>query len=213
MDEIALHKKNKREHRVRNNKDYGKRFIEILEIIYAIIMACGVAIILGKLSEYYPNVSLDKWLSIIISIFVLIRFFFAPSKNIKMLVRRAKKLRLFIMPFDVLVLLAHSFIFYLMCLEVDKVEMFYFWFFILLAGNSIWLILIWLRLRKDEIPYKIIFKRKIPYITIWSINNLIFVLSFFIYFKKLDNWEIWFVLALLNSMIDLLITYPYYFED
>ena len=195
-----LHKKNEGEVRkfsnnggeIGNNEKIGERFTQILEVIYAIIMACGIGTLIEVLSKYYPEISLNKWLAVLIAILVLIRFFFAPSKNVKLLVKKAKKCRFLIMPIDVLILLAHSFIFYLMCLKVDKIERFYFWFFFLLLGNSVWLFFIWLRLCKQKISFKTIIKLKIPYVMIWSINNFVFSLSFFLYLKKLDIWLIWF---------------------
>lgn len=200
---------------IKNHDKIGDRFIQILEVIYAIIMACGVASLIEVLSKYYPEISLKKWLAVFISILVLIRFFFAPSKNVKLLVKKSKYLRIIIMPFDVVILLAHSFLFYAMCFKVDSYERFYFWFFVLIAVNSCWLFSIWLRLRREELSLLSLFKLKIPYILIWAINNFIFVLAFacFMFFKNKDIWVIWFSLALLNSLIDLLFTYPYYFED
>lgn len=185
----------------------GKRFIEILEIIYAIIFACGVAKMLEKFTEpedYLSN-PVKIWLSVFILILVLIRFFFAPSKNVKVLVARTKKkCRKWIMPLDITTLLAHSFIFYLMCLEIDNVEKFYFWFFILLTLNALWLFSIWIRLRKENISY----------IKIWSINNSIFIILYLItyHFIGVHLWLVWFFFALLNSMIDMFATYKDYFS-
>ena len=102
---------------MKKNGEFGQRFIEILEIIYAIIFACGIAKMLDIFTETedYLNNPLNIWLSVIILILVLIRFFFAPSKNVKALVASiSEKGRKWIMPLDITTLLAHSFIFYLM---------------------------------------------------------------------------------------------------
>lgn len=188
------------------NDVIGKRFIEILEIIYAIIFACAVAKMLEKLTkpEDYLSNPVEIWMSVLISILVLIRFFFAPSKNVKILVAKVKKrCRKWIMPVDITILLAHSFIFYLMCLEIENVERFYFWFFILLILNALWLFSIWGRLRKE----------KISHIKKWSINNSGFIVLFVIfYLLGIHLWLVWFFFALSNSMIDMFTTYKDYFS-
>ena len=76
-----------------NNKNSDNRYIQILEIIYAIIFACAIAKMLESIPDPANLFSLPfkNWAAIIISVFVLIRFFFAPSKNIGLLVRKAEK--------------------------------------------------------------------------------------------------------------------------
>lgn len=180
----------------------GVKFIEIMEVIYAIILACGVTKIIQTFPKGIiglPNVQRS---SIIISILVLIRFFFAPSKNIKILGEKAKGWKWSIMPIDVSFLIAHSFIYYYMCSNIDKFEIFYLYFFRLLFVNSVWLFFIWVRLRKENIPY----------IKIWSISNLIFFILY-LGLKNVNCWMIFFLLALLNCIIDLSTTYSDYFKD
>jgi len=202
---------------MRNSEKYGERFIEILEIIYAIIFACGIAkmleeIFMKKSNGIHPLQILS---SVVVTIFVLVRFFFAPSKNVKILVTKSseegiKWWRKWIMPGDIVVLLAHSYFFYMMCLEIINIELFYRWFFILLAWNTVWLFTIWGRLKKE----------KISYIKTWSINNTVFValylITLVIYFKSnIVLWIIgmlWFILAIINSLIDLFRTYNDYFS-
>jgi asparagine N-glycosylation enzyme membrane subunit Stt3 len=95
---LMLHKKNEGEVRkfsnnggeMGNNEKIGERFTQILEVIYAIIMACGIATLIEVLSKYYPEISLNKWLAVLIAFLVLIRFFFAPSKNVKLLVKKVE---------------------------------------------------------------------------------------------------------------------------
>ena len=202
---------------MKESETFGKRFIEILEIIYAIIFACGIAIMLEKIfmeksSDIHPLQILS---SVIVTIFVLVRFFFAPSKNVKILVTKSsedgiKRWRKWIMPGDIVVLLVHSYFFYMMCLEIKNIESFYLWFFILLFWNAGWLFTIWGRLKKE----------KISYIKIWSKNNIGFVILYLItlaiYFKfNIALWImgiIWFILAMNNSFIDLFKTYNDYFS-
>ncbi len=202
---------------MREGEAFGKRFIEILEIIYAIIFACGVAQMLEGIFLNKSNVShtIEILLSVIVTIFVLVRFFFAPSKNVKILVTKSgeggiKWWRKWIMPGDIVALLAHSYFFYMMCLEINNIELFYRWFFILLAWNAVWLFTIWKRLKKE----------KISYIKIWTINNSIFVFLYLItlvvfYKSHLALWIVgtsWFILAIANSLIDLFKTYNDYFS-
>ena len=198
---------------------FGKRFIEILEIIYAIIFACGVA---QMLEEIFVNTSdnshpLQIISTVIVSIFVLIRFFFAPSKNVKVLVTKSnKKGRKCIMPFDIVILIAHSFIFYFMCLEIENIELFYLGFFGLLAWNAVWLFSIRKRLKRSGLK-----EENLSYMEIWSKNNIIFfaiyLLSLALYFNPYFSISvlaigiIWFILAITNSLWDLVKTYDDYF--
>lgn len=79
---------------MRNRKADEKRFIEILEIIYAIIFACGVAQMLEEIfvkKESNNSHPLQILSSVIVTIFVLVRFFFAPSKNVKILVKKSSE--------------------------------------------------------------------------------------------------------------------------
>lgn len=205
---------------MRNDEKFGERFIQILEIIYAIIFACGAAEMIEKIFMEKSN-NIHPFLigtSVIVAILVLIRFFFAPSKNVKVLVKKSdKKGRKWIMPGDIIVLIAHSVLFYLMCLKIKKLESFYFLFFILLLLNAIWLFIIRVRLRKLGVK-----KETISYMKIWSENNIICVA---IYFLSLVFYHcnpffsvpiliigmFWFILALVNSVWDLFKTYDAYF--
>ncbi|MCK4824614.1 hypothetical protein KA005_53170, partial [bacterium] len=179
----------------------GDKFIEIMEIIYAIILACGIV----KIVEIFQkNITIELTSSLLISVLVLVRFFFAPSKNIKIIGMKGVGWKWLIMPFDVPVLIAHSFIYYCMCLNIQEIEKFYSIFFILLFVNSVWLFSIWFRLKNEHITY----------IKIWAVSNLIFCgLYLSTYEIGLKFWPTWFILALLNSLIDLGITYSDYFQD
>ena len=96
----------------KESKEAGEKFIEIMEIIYAIILACGVVKIAGIFETPFLSIPRDTWFSIFIAILVLIRFSFAPSKNIKILGKKAKGWKWIVMPFDVTFLVVHAFIFY-----------------------------------------------------------------------------------------------------
>jgi len=182
----------------------GVKFIEIMEIIYALILACGVVKIVEIFQKGFQFISFNIWFSILIAVLVLIRFFFAPSKNIKILGEKAKGWKWSIMPFDGVFLLGHSFIFYYMCLNIENIEIFYRSFFSLLIVNSIWLFTIWLRLKKEDIVY----------IKIWCVSNFFFFILYLLSYKVgLNSWTTWFILALLNSLIDVLTTYSDYFKD
>ncbi len=185
----------------KEKKEIGDKFIEIMELIYAIILACGVVKIVELFEDGYRG---QPWVSIFISILVLVRFFFAPSKNIKIIGKKGVGWKWSIMPFDVPFLIIHSFIYYYMCLKIQEVEIFYRFFFILLFINSLWLFSIWFRLKNE----------KIGYIKIWAISNFVFFLLYLGTYKTgLNYWLPWFILALLNSLIDLGTTYSDYFKD
>lgn len=192
----------KEAYKTKENKPIGARFIGIMEIIYALVLAVGVV----KIVEVFEvkDVKLEIYFSILISILVLVRFFFAPSKNVKIVGEHGKGWKWSIMLFDVPVLMAHSFIYYYMCYKIFDVYAFYKWFFVLLIVNSVWLFTIWIRLRNKPIAY----------IKVWSISNLIFFCLYLGTFKMgLAYWIPWFLLSLLNSLIDLLTTYSDYFQD
>jgi len=182
------------------------KFIEILEIIYAIILACGLATILDKFENDLIKNFVNSGKEIFIIILVLTRFFFAPSKNVKILVDKLKRGKFFIMLWDVPLLIIHSFIFYYMCYVINSedVKIFYLGFLSLLVVNFIWLITICGRLRKE----------KVLNIKIWIFNNIFFSILF-----ALSLWFdfgspiIWFLFALSNSWIDLILTHMYYIYE
>lgn len=186
---------------VKEQREIGEKFIDIMEIIYAIVLACGVVKVVEVLDKGVP---LKIWASILISVLVLVRFFFAPSKNVKAIGKKGVGWKWSIMPFDIPVLMAHSFIYYYMCYKISDIELFYRFFFILLMVNSFWLFFIWFRLRNEPIIY----------IKVWAVSNLIFCGLYLGTFKVgLDSWLPWFFLAFLNTCIDLGVTYSDYFQD
>lgn len=182
------------------------KFIEILEIIYAIILACGLATILEKFENDLLRNFGNSWKEIIIIILVLTRFFFAPSKNVKILVDKLKKGKVSIMLWDVPLLIAHSFIFYFMCYVINNedVKIFYLGFLCLLIVNFIWLVTICARLRKE----------KVLNIKIWIVNNLFFSILYALSLLfDFGTPIIWFFFALFNSWIDIILTHMYYIYE
>lgn len=132
-----------------HEKTYNK-FIVMLEIVYAILMAWGY----GRAAEFFTFSSPHQWAGLVLISLVLIRFIFAPSHNVgglmrshKMTIMRARA----IIFFDIPVLILHSFIFYRMCynLSLKNYSIFYFDCMLLLAANATWLITIRKRLQLD----------------------------------------------------------------
>jgi hypothetical protein len=178
------------------------RFIACLEVIYALILACAVVKVVDVIQLDISFSLATYWHILLISCLFLIRFVFAPYKNIKILGEKAIGWKWTIMPFDGIVLLLHSFVFYYMCLNIKDFEIFYRSFFYLLLLNALWILTIILRTRDNSIhPNRI-----------WFYNNLIFVLLYLIIpLSHISNWQLSFVLALSNSLIDLGLAYSGYF--
>ena len=190
-------------------------FVDKMEIVYAILIALGFT----KLAcdcQY----SWHYWQLLIISTMILIRFFFAPSRNL-MAIAKATENRPFwqrvLFFWDIPVLIAHSFIFFIICAyRIDKnidgyvyYHSFYLYFLVL---NVIWLWSISIRLYY--------FHEKIPSRFLkWSFNNFIHILIFLAlrFLGKSFNIDITgkhlillFFLSLSNCSIDFLLTAPAY---
>lgn len=181
-----------------------KNFISIMEVLYGIVLALSLALIVEK---YKLNLSYSC--GVILSVFVLVRFFFAPTKNIVCLGKKGMPLKWLIMIFDVPILMLHSVFFYFMCKELSAGNVdFYKYFSYLLALNFFWLGTIWLRYCKG--------KKACPiYIKIWTLNNILFAGLILIILSIFPDvtWMILFFTAMLNCFIDLGSTYPYYLRD
>lgn len=188
-------------------KNIDDRFIEIVEIIYAIMLTLGVnkvfqtvltEDILRKL--FYQPVFYTGF----ICMFVLLRFFFAPCRNVKALGNANVKWKHLIMPIHILIFLSiHAALYYLMCthLEIEKIVYFYGSFVALLVINFIWLFLICCTLKRVRRWF----------FCIWSWNNLIFAIiigTVLILGGKNAYWL--FGLACANCVIDISFTYPAY---
>ncbi|MDD2679649.1 MAG: hypothetical protein PHO03_02440 [Candidatus Omnitrophica bacterium] len=155
-------------------------FIVRSEIIYAIFMAWGFA------ASAEAVIRQKSWVNIpllIISTFVLIRFFFAPTRNLfsaALVTEKKPNWRWLVFLVDFPFLIFHSFAYYSMCLAISEggSNSFHFfqWFVILLSANVLWLASIALRMR-------LLGKKKhfATYIK-WCINNFITVILFALIF-------------------------------
>jgi hypothetical protein len=160
-------------------------FILRAEIIYAIFMAWGFA------SAAEAVIKDNDWGSLplmLIITFVLIRFFFAPTRNLysaALVSEKAIRLRPIVFLFDFPMLIFHSFAYYTMCLALknatDNAYGFFQWFIILLTLNVAWLVSIAFRMS--------VFGREKHYWTFikWSVNNFVTVLLFLFAFKAFSG--------------------------
>ncbi|KAF0135108.1 MAG: hypothetical protein FD145_246 [Candidatus Saganbacteria bacterium] len=185
------------------------KFINIMDVLYAVLMAWGIALVASnfifELKHALPSV---------IAGLVLIRFFFAPARNLSNIAwqtqyRWLAQIGIFVI--DVPLLFLHSFIYYRMCHSIweFRYDLFYQWFFGLLAINVFWLLLILARQwwwKKDKYDQHIC----------WGINNLFWlIIVYVLYFFKVDifvepNYYALFTIALLNCLFDFILTAPCY---
>jgi hypothetical protein len=185
------------------------KFINIMDVLYAVLMAWGIA----KVADNF-KFELTHALPSIIAGLVLIRFFFAPARNLANIAWQTQykwfgQIGIFII--DVPLLFGHSFIYYRMAHSIweFKYDYFYQWFIGLLAINVFWLLLILAREYKWG-------KEKYYQHICWGINNLLCLLFIGILFLfKVNlfagpNYYWLFIIALLNCLIDLLLTAPCY---
>ncbi len=185
----------------------GSKFIYILEIVYAILLSWGVA----RVAERFTAHSIFYWLCMLVSLLTLIRFFFAPSHNIGVVVKlvndRKDSARLTLF-FDVSVLIAHSFVFFRMCYALGDLmyDSFYRDFSILLILNAVWLLTITFRQWRAKItPHD---KH-----TVWQLNNFICgILILGLFFFRPDI-VLMSCIAIANCVLDLWTCAPYYFES
>ena len=196
-------------------KKYTK-FLIVLEILYAILVAWGFA----RIAEFFVFENPYNWAGLLVAAFVLIRFFFAPSHNVGGLIRSTHitigKAR-FIIFFDIPVLLAHSLIYYRLCynLSLKEYELFYLYLAFLLLLNAGWLVTIRFRMRREGVntPGKF---------CLWINNNLIFsilLLACYAAYKFTGMFSFsaffWasFAIAMTNCVVDLSSCALNYFEE
>jgi len=197
----------------------NKPLIKILELIYSLIFAVGITILVED-----PRIAMDfdtayYFFLIFLFLLILIRFFFAPSKIIGVLLehwlsenkstKRGVDIKKFIfLLIDVPVMFSHAIIFVFMCRYATK-ETNYFLAFnslsFLLFLNAVWLLVVFLRVHKKTDSETIKNSKH------WMINNgMASVLMFGgLFFKfSVEAWgihlqlEILYIIALLNSVID-----------
>ena len=153
-------------------KTYAK-FIDVLEIVYAILMSWGIA----RVAEKFDFKDIFNWAGLILAGLIMIRLFFAPSHNIGALVRSIKMsppAARKIMFVDIPVLMGHSFLYYRLCYNLSNKEyaIFYQECAILLLLNSAWISYINKRLEASgaRAPAKF---------HIWILNNVICSIALF----------------------------------
>ncbi len=202
-------------------------FIDKLEIVYAILIAWGFAYI-AKIFQW----DWEYWQYLTICALVLMRFFFAPSRNLKVIADVTRKRPIWqrvIFFWDVPILIAHSFIYYRMCKIVGACcinipKSYYLVFYLcLLLLNVIWLWSISIRLyffNKELHPDAK--KPTFMCFIIWSTNNFVHIVIFAV-LCILNSYSIidlfgkdksfLFIFALSNCIVDFFFTAPYYLFD
>lgn len=201
------------------------KFIEVMETVYAILMAAGFLAGWEQFNKHIPQLVASGEISplyITSCLFglsctlILIRFFFAPSKNLPALVIKSEKFAGSVLVFDVPLMLLHSGLFYLICSRFEHfvVNNFYggfiFFFSALLFVNVFWLLTIKYRLANDVEEY----------FSTWISNNvvhLVCIIFISVLFKKgyvttsvTSQGVIILVITISNSVLDLLLTAPAY---
>ncbi|MCX5705483.1 MAG: hypothetical protein NTZ92_05465 [Candidatus Omnitrophica bacterium] len=185
----------------------GNKLIYILEIVYAILLSWGFA----RVAERFTVDHVFYWLCMLVSVLALIRFFFAPSHNvgvvIKLIGNRKAAARMIVF-FDIPLLIAHSFVFFRMCYAIGDLNYHYFFrdFSVLLLINAVWLVTITSRQKRAKInPHD---KH-----AFWVLNNSIcgaLILGLFLFKAGLGSM---FIVAMVNCVLDLWNCAPYYFEN
>jgi hypothetical protein len=182
-------------------------FVDKMELVYAVLLAWGFA----RVAEFFIW-NITYTLAAIISGLVLIRFFFAASHNLKPVAAKSKGSSLkqiFLFLFDIPMLVLHSFIYYRMNFLLSQRDYFGFYrvFDWLLFINTLWLVVINLRIKTSG-------NKILPWCSKWAVNNFIFaVIIFFLLFSR--DYYLLFCFSLLNCFLDFLWTAPCYlgFED
>ena len=161
------------------------RFVDVMELVFAILMAAGFLEGWRQFTQFFPSLLHERdflrgsvaLLFPLSFTLILIRFFFAPSKNLPPLIRFHEN-KFWVLAFDVPIMILHSAIFYLICSLFKRVVMdwtvnlLFLYFSTLMLINAIWIISIELRLKNTVSKY----------LVIWRWNNkihfLIAVLAF-----------------------------------
>lgn len=178
-------------------------FIDKIEIVYAVLLTWGFA----RVAENFVF-RLDYLLPAIISAFVLVRFFFAASHNLKPAVMQSeasasRQNSLFI--FDIPILLVHSFVYYRMCFVLADPQHNYIGFYRCFA----WLLffnIVWLFKKELEPSCR---KDVAGWCKPWCWNNLAH-LVFVIIFIYTREYLLLFWVALSNCLLDFYLTAPDY---
>lgn len=208
-----------------------KRFEDFIcraEIIYAIFMTWGYA------TAAEAVIKAKNWVNfplLLIATFILIRFFFAPTRNLysaALVSEKYKSLHWVVFALDFPLLILHSFAYYTMCIAItggsENSFRFFQWLVILLSTNVFWLASIALRMRLFEES-----RHYLTYIA-WCANNFVTVAAFYAVYTVLSGsglkffeffftkqlpivinsvhyaYWVFFWIALLNCFVDILLT-------
>ena len=170
---------------------------------------------------HYFSLELISILEFILCALILIRFFFAPSSNIEiMLFHTRKNLRRKLYIFiDFVVLIIHAVVFYFICNSFFPIPEKNYWFYLkqneftpfiwilfLLILNALWLIMVQRRIYIYE-------KRLIWRYCVWIFNNVgcsFLLLILFLFFRNKD-WML--LLAYFNCCFDITFTAPDYLNQ
>lgn len=188
------------------------KFTEILEIVFALFMTTSLYNILGRIDKL-------SWLiaaKFFLCAFILVRFFFAPTINIEIMLKDIKPLRrkLYILFFDFPILIIHSVIFYFICnsffpkYKPDSISFTPFTLIaVLLFLNAFWLCAIQRRLW--------LWKKKLIFrLIVWITNNtlcgaLLLIISN-MSLPFLIKFIIMIVIGYFNCLVDISRTAPDY---
>lgn len=186
-----------------------KSFLKLSETLYVVIVACGIGKALGSLpDDEILNLFTDYYVYLlgIGTIFLVLRFFYAPVLNLRLRVEQevnsGEKGRLWtVLVADFPLLLIHSYIIFRMCSFLYEQPLLYFkCFSALLIANSLWLWIIRRALRPGP-----------KYIETWIWNNMVhFGLITIICFLSPKYSLLLLFLLFTNSFIDILFTHKTY---
>ncbi len=223
---------------MQKNTEQCSKFIESLEIVYSLFLAVGLSNLFLKFKLALSYEALSYWTLVFICALTLIRFFFAPSKNIEYLISAIKesslgekekyKGYLLTLLIDTPILFIHAILFTIMCQFAQEATghiPFFISFFFLLVINSLWLKSICCRVEKVSPSCR-------DNITFWAKNNNLFAIPIGIIVLAIlllsrifvkNDWFITieyscfcllFILGSLNCIRDLKNTYKIYlFHD
>ncbi len=152
------------------------KFVDVMEIVFPILMGAGFLEGWSQFTRFFPTLlherDLLRGLAALLFSFsfslILIRFFFAPSKNLPPLIRYHKN-KFWVLAGDVPVMILHSAIYYLICSTFQKAimewsaKLLLLYFSTLMLVNAAWLKSIELRLKEDAGKY----------LAVWRWNNKI----------------------------------------
>ncbi len=215
----------------------GAGFLTAFQVVYGFLMAGGMALVAKGIFSEYSKIKFtymlgaDKWLQLgmflsitvlvaLSCMFLLMRYFFMPMKQLPALIQRSENkgeyAALFL--YDIPVILAHPLLFYLIAKQVSPVILAYdyfwftFYFALLIFVDGFWLITVEQRIDKKRGRFNV-----------WTQNNfihcLILLLCIFIIgqidLRAYPSYVMAFILILTlsNSIFDFTAGGKGYFEE